>query len=165
MDFRVSNHRCGRMRKPRTYLLLSLLPVFSACQNEEDTSQAAQSLGETAETVPAATASRPEPIFLVRGSLRAVASAQEAYWREHKTYTTDLEALKQIPSCEISEGVAVRVVDASENGFATEATHPDFPGRSCVQWYGKLGAVEPVATTREGKRGDESPGRVVCEAP
>lgn len=108
----------------------------------------------------------PDVLSLLRSSLRAVASAQEAYWKEHQTYTTDLELLKQVPTgCEIAEGVTVRIVDASENGFATEATHPDFPERSCVQWYGKPGSVQPVATAREGKRGDESPGRVVCDAP
>jgi hypothetical protein len=72
--------------------------------------------------------------------------------------------MDRIESCEIQEGVTVRIAEASENGWAMEATHPDYPERSCVQWYGRPGAVGPIATAREGKRGDESPGRVVCDA-
>jgi hypothetical protein len=78
-----------------------------------------------------------DPITLVRASLRAVASAQEAYWKEHHTYASSVEILEEFPGCKIQEGVSVRIVDASEHGFAAEATHPEFAGRSCVQWYGR----------------------------
>jgi hypothetical protein len=141
-----------------------------ACGTGRDEAAGSAGSSETAAGAAAPTAeAQAEPIALVRSSLRAVATAQEAYWEEHGTYTTDLSLLGQvmdrIESCEIQEGVTVRVAQASENGWAMEATHPDYPERSCVQWLGRPGAVEPIATAREGVRGDESPGRVVCDTP
>ena len=105
------------------------------------------------------------PVNSVRASLRAVASMQNVYYQEHGTFSADIEVLKQIPGCKIAEGVTVTIVYASENGFGMEATHPEYEGRSCVQWYGEPGVVPVVATKKEGKRGDESPGRVVCDDP
>jgi hypothetical protein len=152
------------MRTLSVLALLGTVLLVVACRREADVGGS----GETEPTAEATTAvAEPErePIDLVRSSLRAVATAQEAYWEAHQTYTTDLEVLKEIPGCEVKENVTVRIVEASENGWAMEATHPEFPERSCVQWYGRPGEVAPVATAGEGKRGDESPGRVVCDTP
>jgi hypothetical protein len=158
------------MRKFCILVLVGAVTPMVACRTgRNDTAGSGGSSEPAAEATATVAEAGPEPIALVRTSLRAVARAQETYWVEHQTYTTDLSVLRQvmegIESCEIKEGVTVRVAQASEDGWAMEATHPDYPGRSCVQWYAKPGAVEPIATAREGKRGDESPGRVVCDTP
>jgi len=143
-------------------LPLALLVSVSACKSAGDAEETADlpvaSIAEDA-------SAKPEPIILVRGSLRGVATAQERYWGEHQTYTTDLEVLKETPGFKIEDQVTVRIVEVSETGWAMEATHPEFVDRSFVQWYGKPGAVRSIATALEGKRGDESPGRVVCDTP
>lgn len=159
------------MRSFCALLLIVVVAATVACGTGRDEAAGSAGSSERAAATTTATAaeSQAEPIALVRSSLRAVATAQEAYWEDHGTYTTDLSVLRQvmeeIESCEILEGVTVRIAEASENGWAMEATHPDYPERSCVQWYGRPGAVGPIATAREGKRGDESPGRVVCDTP
>jgi hypothetical protein len=159
------------MRSSCALPLMVVVAAAVACGTGRDEAAGSASGSEAAAAATTATAaeSQPEPIALARSSLRAVATAQEAYWEDHGTYTTDLAVLKEVmeglESCQIQEGVTVRIAEASENGWAMEATHPDYPGRSCVQWYGRPGAVGPIATAREGVRGDESPGRVVCDTP
>jgi hypothetical protein len=158
------------MRRFCALLLMVVVVPMIACGTGRDEAAGSAGSSETAVGAAATVAeAQAEPIALVRTSLRAVATAQETYWTEHGTYTTDLSVLRQvmegIESCEIQEGVTVRIAEASENGWAAEANHPEYPGRSCVQWYAKPGAVEPIATAREGKRGDESPGRVICDTP
>jgi hypothetical protein len=154
------------MKKLCSFLLLALIFPMVGCRGgAEDAGQSAEGPESAALETATATEDSPEPIDLVHSSLRAVATAQETHWQEHQAYTTDLDVLKQIPGCEIQENVVVTIVEVSENGWAMEATHPEFAERSCVQWYGRPGAVGPIATAREGKRGDESPGRVVCDTP
>jgi hypothetical protein len=156
------------MRSSWALPLMAAVAATVVCGTGRDDAAGSAESSAAAAAAPAAEAPA-EPIAMVRSSLRAVATAQEAYWGEHGTYTDDLSVLRQvmegIESCEIQEGVSVRVAQASENGWAAEATHPDYPERSCVQWYARPGAIEPITTAREGLRGDESPGRVVCDTP
>ncbi len=147
-------------------LLVLVVAPFVACRGES--SEAQRSAEHAATGEPAATAqatSEEEPIRALRAALRLTATAQEEYWREHRRYAPNIETLKEAAGLTLPEGVTVRLAEAAENGWAAEATHPDFPDRSCVMWYGKPGAVGPIATRLEGKRGDESVGRVVCDAP
>ncbi len=153
------------MRNIYFWILMGAAATCTACSSPNSDPEPRDRAPEVVPQQQTGPAVQVEPIYLVRSSLRAVASAQHAHWQKHNTYTTDLEVLKQYPGCEIKDGVTVRVVDGSEDGFAMEATHPEFPGRSCVQWYGREGLVTVVATAREGKRGDDKPGMVVCDAP
>jgi hypothetical protein len=158
------------MRSSCALPLMVVVAAAVACGTGRDEAAGSAASSEAAAGAAATAAeAQAEPIALARSSLRAAATAQEAYWEDHGTYTTDLAVLRavmeRLEGCQIQEGVTVRIAEASEDGWAMEATHPDYPGRSCVQWYGRPGAVGPIATAREGKRGDESPGRVVCDTP
>lgn len=104
-----------------------------------------------------------DPVVLVRGSLREVSAAQERFHRRHGRYAEDLDGLREAVGLVIEPGVVVRLVEASEQGWAAEGTHSDVPERSCVLWSGRPGSVGPIETLHERKRGDLSPGRVVCD--
>jgi hypothetical protein len=105
------------------------------------------------------------PIEAVRSSLHAIASAEERYYSDHGTYTTDVAALLEYPGCDIKPAVSITIHTASADGWAASGTHPGFPGRSCVQWVSRPGAIPVPVTRQDGRRGDELPGGVVCDAP
>lgn len=104
------------------------------------------------------------PVGAVTSSLRAVAAAQEQYYSEHRSYTTDLAALRRYPGCVIQPGVTITVHAAGARGWAASGFHPEFPGRSCVQWVSAPDGVPVPETTLEHRRGDALPGGVVCDA-
>jgi len=105
------------------------------------------------------------PIEAIRTSLHAVASAQERYYADHGTYSTDLDALQQYPGCNIRPSVTITIHTASAQGWAASGTHPGFPDRSCVQMYSEKGTIPVPLTHRDARRADEHPGGVVCDAP
>jgi hypothetical protein len=105
------------------------------------------------------------PINAVTSSLRAVATAQEKYYADHRSYTTDVAALRQYPGCPLQPGVTITVHAAGPRGWAASGFHPGFPGRSCVQWVSAPDGVPVPETALEHRRGDSLPGAVVCDAP
>ena len=105
------------------------------------------------------------PVDAVRSSLRAIASAEERYFADHGTYTTDVSALLEYPGCDVRQDVTITIHTATEQGWAASGTHPGFPDRSCVQWVSRPGAIPVPVTRQDGRRGDERPGGVVCDAP
>lgn len=104
------------------------------------------------------------PVAAVTSSLRAVAAAQEQYYSDHRSYTTDLAALRQYPGCVIQPGVTITVHAAGPRGWAASGFHPEFPGRSCVQWVSAPDGVPVPETALQHRRGDFVPGGVVCDA-
>ncbi len=106
----------------------------------------------------------PAPIGAVRTSLRAVASAQERYWRDHGTYATGVAELMRYPGCRVQPGVTITIHAATAKGWAASGTHPGLADRSCVQWVSEPGGVPVPITQHDGRRGDEEPGGVVCDA-
>ena len=104
------------------------------------------------------------PAGAVTTSLRAVAVAEEKYYADHASYTTDLTALQQYFGCVIQPGVTITVHDAGPRGWAASGFHPGFPDRSCVQWVSAPDGVAVPETALEHRRGDSLPGGVVCDA-
>ena len=104
------------------------------------------------------------PVEAVTSSLRAVASAQEAYYADHGTYTADLDALRRYPGCHIQLDVTITIHEGTSRGWAASGFHPQFPERSCVQWVSRPGGASVPLTRRESRRGDALPGGVVCDS-
>jgi hypothetical protein len=105
------------------------------------------------------------PVGAVTSSLRAVAAAQEKYYTDHGTYSTDLQALQRYPGCVIQPRVTITFHEASTRGWAASGFHPAFPDRSCVQWVSRPDGVPVPHTLLEKRPADEKPGGVLCDAP
>ena len=113
----------------------------------------------------AQSASSPDSIQgAMRSALRALASAQLWHYETHKTYSADVDSLKQAPGCVVPEGVIVGIKFADgAKGWAMESRHPDVPGQSCVYWNGTKGDVPEITTDEKQLRGSDRPGRVLCD--
>jgi hypothetical protein len=108
---------------------------------------------------------RLSPVAAVTSSLHAVATAEEKYYTEHGTYTTEVGALRRYPGCSVQPGVTITIHEANADGWAASGFHPGFASRSCVQWFSLPGAVAVPVTALERLRGDSIPGGVVCDPP
>lgn len=114
-------------------------------------------------------ATTPEPAVAdslyaeLRGSLRALATAQNEHYGTYRAYAYDPASLEGLARFEISAEVRLRIVQAGADGFAAEVTHAALPGRSCVYWYGRPGALEPIRTALEARAGERSPGQAICD--
>ncbi len=80
----------------------------------------------------------------VKSDLHHLASAQEAYFQEHSTYTTDLAAL----TARVSPGVQLTVVTGGPSGWAATAVHVQSNPITCAVFYGN--AAPLGAATAEG---------------
>ena len=84
----------------------------------------------------------------LKSDLHNLTTAQEAYFYDHTTYTTDLGALRY----QISPGVNLDVVEASGTGWLAKATHGLANPLTCAIYVGTVSAdVSPA--TREGAVG------------
>jgi Tfp pilus assembly protein PilE len=78
----------------------------------------------------------------VKSDLHNLASAQEAYFHEHSTYTTDPTALM----ARVSQGVRLTVVSAGPSGWAATAVHAQSNPITCAVFYGNATPVGPAVT-------------------
>jgi prepilin-type N-terminal cleavage/methylation domain-containing protein len=78
----------------------------------------------------------------LRADLRNLASAQEAYFFEKSSFSTDPELLKFVTS----PGVVLTIITADGAGWSAKATHPlSFP-LTCALFSGKVAAPAPAST-------------------
>ena len=81
----------------------------------------------------------------MKSDLRNLASAQEGYWVEFRTYYGG-----GIPNAGFSyrptEGVTVTMTNASDAGWSAEATAAA-TAQTCVIYYGSVPVIPPPATT------------------
>ena len=91
-------------------------------------------------------------------SLTQMVVAQEAYRKTQYTYSRRVEPMALQYGWE--PGIRVRMLFASSEGWAAEATYDLLPGRSCVIWSGEV--PKQPATAAQGR---ESPkdGVPVCD--
>jgi prepilin-type N-terminal cleavage/methylation domain-containing protein len=76
----------------------------------------------------------------LRSDLRNLASAQESYFFEHTTYTTDTAALRHSGS----PGVQITIVDATVGGWSAIATHPLSYPLTCALFSGVITPAAPA---------------------
>ena len=81
----------------------------------------------------------------VKSDLKNLSTAEESFFYEHRTYSTDLDSLKAA----VSHGVVLTVVNATANGWAATAYNPNSWPHTCALFYGSVSAVAPA--TNEGE--------------
>jgi prepilin-type N-terminal cleavage/methylation domain-containing protein len=80
----------------------------------------------------------------LKSDLRNLATAQEAYYYEWQSYSTDLTALNFRPST----GISITVAQADAAGWAASATSPQATPGTCALFQG--GATPVAPATVEG---------------
>lgn len=81
----------------------------------------------------------------VKSDLKNLSTAEESFFYEHRTYSTDVDSLKAVAS----PGVVLTIVTATANGWAATAYHPLAWPHTCALFYGSVTAVAPA--TQEGE--------------
>jgi type IV pilus assembly protein PilA len=82
-------------------------------------------------------------VAAMRSDLRNLASTQESYWVENRTYYGGAipdPALQFTPS----EGVSITVVNASDAGWSAQATAVPLTAQTCVIFYGTTPPIPPA---------------------
>ena len=84
----------------------------------------------------------------MQATLSLLRGMETAYWNEHHAYTDDASLL---PGMSVVGATHLDILSASDSGWTARATHPSFPGLSCVALGGRVPAGEwPV--TEKGQR-------------
>ena len=81
----------------------------------------------------------------IKSDLHNLATAQESYFYETSTYTSDTAQLKY----NRSPGVTVEIVSATAAGWGATATHPAAYPLVCALYMGNVSPVAPA--TQEGQ--------------
>jgi prepilin-type N-terminal cleavage/methylation domain-containing protein len=80
----------------------------------------------------------------LKGDLRNLATAEEAYFFQWQTYTTDTLVLNY----RTTNGTRLLIVGATVGGWAAVATHPMSYPLTCAMYNGNIAA--PAPATSEG---------------
>jgi type IV pilus assembly protein PilA len=81
----------------------------------------------------------------VKSDLKNLSTAEESFFYDHRTYSTDLDSLKAVAS----PGDLLIVVNATANGWAATAYNPNSWPHTCALFYGSVSAVAPATTEGE----------------
>lgn len=119
-----------------------------------------------AEATPAAPVAPALALDTVRQALRAFVVAQEAYFADHGTYTTDIAALRATGRLGAFGTVLFNVGHAGGLGWRGSARHRAVWGKTCVTFVGAPEHYPMPATRAEQRRpAPEQEGEPVCDAP
>ena len=119
-----------------------------------------------AQGVPQVAAKAPSSEQLMKKWLRNLTTAQEAYYADHWTYTTDLAALgivSKLTGPSAADSVHVRIFSANGAGWTGEATHRAARGRSCVIYIGDVELLPKVPVTRADRTAPADEGTPACD--
>jgi hypothetical protein len=138
--------------------LLPRRPVVGSALDSTAPARLAPKPARPAKRAPALSVEEENARFsAIRADLRKLVAAEETYYAENGTYTSDPERVRFRPGA----GVAVRILWASRDGWAARGTHPDLGGRDCVVY---VGSSRPApATARYGHQARE--GVPICDLP
>jgi hypothetical protein len=120
---------------------------------------------------PSAAASRDsltseEALIAVRGRLLLLVEAQEAYFADHGSYTTDLSALQMAPTGKARPRVVLNITHANRRAWRATGLHVGYPAKSCVIFGGRVEDFPIAATKAEGRRPTVTQkGEPICDAP
>jgi hypothetical protein len=98
--------------------------------------------------------------------LRDLTMAQEKWWVEHGTYTTDVSALGLfVRGRAARDSVQVTVLFAGGRGWSGVATHPALRGKSCVLFVGNPTDLPRTPATQKAGKVPADEGTVACDEP
>ena len=103
------------------------------------------------------------PLDQIRVRLRALVVAEENYYSDHGSYTTDLAGLGMLPSR--SDSVWIRVVHAGGRSWIADAHHRGLPGKSCVIHVGELADFPSLPLTEDAALPPAQEGAPTCDKP
>jgi prepilin-type N-terminal cleavage/methylation domain-containing protein len=88
----------------------------------------------------------------MKSDLRNLATAEEAYFYDNTTYTTNLVALNNFRA---SAGVTITFGTVNAQGWGASVTHGNLPppGKTCALFFGSVAPVAPATTD----------GHIVCQ--
>jgi type II secretion system protein G len=81
----------------------------------------------------------------VKSDLKNLSTAEESFFYDHRSYSTDLDSLKAVSS----HGVVLTVVNATPTGWSATAYHPGSWPHTCALFYGSVSAVAPATVEGE----------------
>ena len=76
----------------------------------------------------------------MRSDLRNLSTAQEAFYYDHSTYSTDLDSLQFMPS----RGNSIVVSEATAAGWSASSSNPQSYPRLCALFMGNATPVAPA---------------------
>ena len=81
-------------------------------------------------------------VSAIKTDLRNLTTAQEAYFYQYATYTTDTTLLK----FKGSNGVSLTISTATASGWGASATHAQAYPLTCAIYFGGIAPVAPATT-------------------
>jgi hypothetical protein len=110
-----------------------------------------------------------DPSALLKSQLRNLVTAQEAYWADHGTYTTDVSALGMYKRRQAgatptpADSLWVQVVQAGGRSWWGRASHRAFRGKSCVVYVGTVEDFTAPPATDAAKARTQNEGEPLCD--
>lgn len=102
----------------------------------------------------------------MKAALRNLAIAQEQYFGDHGTYTTDVVALRVMPTRTRRASLpAVQVIFAGGRGWTGMAAHRALPGKSCVMFIGIADELPKLPATLGARTLAAAEGEPMCDTP
>jgi hypothetical protein len=96
--------------------------------------------------------------------MRLLVTAQEGFYANHGTYTTDIAALHLLkPSNAEAPRVWFRVVHAGGRSWIGDVAAPGEPPKNCVAFVGELADFPSVLVTAAKKLKPTEEGEPVCD--
>jgi len=79
----------------------------------------------------------------MKSDLRNLASSQESYWVENRTYYNGAIPAAAFPF-QVSPGVTVTIVTGTDAGWSAQATAVPLSNTTCVIFYGTVPPIPPA---------------------
>jgi hypothetical protein len=147
----------------------ALAPALGHAQQQQGT----QATGAAAGAPPNApvNAAAEEALKQMRDRLRALLAAQELYYSDNGTYTTNMlvlgrhdPVLSPANAIKRRDSVSVQVIFAGGRGWTGVASHWGLRGRSCVVYVGYPEELPKLPITRADRRTPTEEGVPTCDA-
>lgn len=102
---------------------------------------------------------------LMKATLRNLVAAQEGYWLEHGSFTTDVSVLgMHVRGAERRDSATVWVLFAGGRGWSAVATHSALPKKSCVIFVGDADDLPRLPRTAGKGKKAEQEGIPMCDS-
>ena len=101
---------------------------------------------------------------LMKRQLRSLVTAQETYWADHGTYTTDVSALGIYkPRGAATDSVWIQVIQAGGRSWWGRAIHRAQQGKSCIIYIGQMDDFTAPPATDAAKARAQNEGQPICD--